>query len=95
MAVSMKRNAFAITILLMFTLLVYQFVDTKQRIDNKESTISSLESELEELKEKVKETNEDISRYNRTLHYMWDSRTYEEVYRASQEFSTIDEIDLR
>ncbi len=91
----MKRHAFAITILLLLTLLVYQYVDAKQRIESNESTIAYLESELEELKEKVKETNEDISRYNRTLHYMWDSRTYEEVYRASQEFSTIDEIELR
>lgn len=91
----MKKHAFAITFLILFTLFVYQFVDAKQRIESEASTISSLRSELEELKEKIEETNKDISRYNSTLYDIWDSRTYEDVYRASLDLSRIDEIELR
>lgn len=79
----------------MFTLLVYQYVHDMQIINNNEIEISNLESELEEIKEKVKKTNEDIADYNSTLHYLWDSRTYKEVFTASQEFTTIDEIELQ
>lgn len=89
----MKRHAYAITLLLLSTFAVYQYVEYEQRIAYRESQISSLESELEELKEKIEDANEEISRYNDTLIDIWSSRSYKDLYMAARDLSVIDEIN--